>query len=398
MIGPELYPIPPIRGGATELFIEKVSKRLTRYKPIIFSPADPDLPSRESQQGVQYFRFQVSPIKKILYSWAKVYLADYEQKIAQTLAKLDADIIHIHNRPLLPPFFKKRFPEKKIIFHMHNLYNYLGRFEKPQGEFEVQADLTLACSRFLLEKEKDRMGRGSRHQAVVYNGVDTEVFLPRWQKETETADLRRHYGLEGKKIVLYTGKIRESKGVMVLFSAMKQVFSQDPKVHLVLAGGTGFGYKRTDKRTDFSDRLQEEIKPFRDRVLQINFTPPQDMPRIYLLGDIFVAPSQLEEALGMVFLEASSCGLPIIGTSQGGIPEVIRDPETGLLLKEKENEEELSAKILFLLQNPQQAREMGENGRRFMQEHFSWGRIAEKLESLYDALFFEQVKNENPLF
>jgi glycosyltransferase involved in cell wall biosynthesis len=386
MIGPELYPIPPIRGGATELFIEKVSQSMNRYRPMIFSPADPALPSRESRQDIQYFRFKVNPIKKILYSWVKVYLADYEQQIVQTLAKLDPDIIHIHNRPLLPPFFKERFPGKKIIFHMHNLYNYLGRFEKPQGEFEVQADLTLACSRFLLEKEKDRMGRGSRHQAVVYNGVDTEVFLPRWQKEAEAEAVRRHYGLEGKKVVLYTGKIRESKGVMVLFSAMKQVFLQDPNVHLVLAGGTGFGYKRTDKRTEFLNRLQREIEPFRNRVLPLGFTPPQDMPRIYLLGDIFVAPSQLEEALGMVFLEASSCGLPVIGTSQGGIPEVIRDQETGLLLKEKDNVEELSGKILYLLQHPDQAREMGEKGRQLMLDHFSWDKIAERLESLYDGL------------
>jgi glycosyltransferase involved in cell wall biosynthesis len=122
----------------------------------------------------------------------------------------------------------------------------------------------------------------------------------------------------------------------------------------------------------------------------LRFTPPEDMPRIYLLGDIFVAPSQLEEALGMVFLEASSSGLPLIGTSQGGIPEVLRDQETGLLLQEKDNIEELSTKILFLLQNPDRAREMGEMGRRLMVDHFSWDRIAQKLESLYDGLFVQQ--------
>jgi glycosyltransferase involved in cell wall biosynthesis len=387
MIGPELYPIPPIRGGATELFIEKVSRAMTRYRPMIFSPADPALPDRETRNDIPCFRFKVNPIKKILYGWFRRYLADYEQKIARTLLKLDPDIIHIHNRPLLVPFFKERFPGKKVIFHMHNVYNYLGRFEKPHGEFEIKADLTLACSRFLLEKEKDRLVRGSRQQAVVYNGVDTESFLPPWQKGAEAPALRRRYGLEEKKVVLYTGKIRESKGVMVLLSAMKRVFSQEPKAHLVLAGGTGFGYKRADKKTEFFKRLQREVAPLKDRVLQIGFTPPQDMPRIYLLGDIFVAPSQLEEALGMVFLEASSCGLPLIGTSQGGIPEVVMDQKTGLLLKEKDNVEELSAKILFLLQNLKQARVFGDNGRRFMVENFSWPRIAGRLEGLYDTLF-----------
>ncbi len=386
LIGPELYPIPPIRGGASELFIEKASQSMARYRPLIFSPADPDLPSQESRNKVQYFRFKVSPVKKILYGWFKIYLGDYELQIARTLEKLDPDIIHIHNRPLLVPFFRKRFAGKKIIFHMHNLYNYLGRFEKPQGEFEIKADLTLACSQFLLEAEKDRMVRGSKRQAVVYNGVDTQAFQPAWEKKTETAAIRRHFGLEGKRTILYTGKIRESKGVMVLFSAMKEVFSKDPKAHLVLAGGTGFGYKRADKKTDFYNRLQGEIAPFQDRVLQIPFTPPEDMPGIYLLGDIFAAPSQLQEALGMVFLEASSCGLPLIGTAQGGIPEILLDEKTGLLMKEKDNSAELSAKILFLLKNPEPAQALGANGRRLMEEHFSWPRIAERLEELYDSL------------
>jgi spore coat protein SA len=284
------------------------------------------------------------------------------------------------------PFFRKRFPEKRIVFHMHNVYEYLGRLEKPNGDFEIQTDLTLACSRFLLDREKNRLGQGAKRLDVIYNGVEPEVFRPSWDNPAEADGLRRQYGLEGKKVVLYTGKIRESKGVMVLFSAMKQVFLKDPTIHLVLAGGTGFGYKRTDKATDFSERLQKEIRAFPDRVTFIRFTQPRNMPRIYLLGDIFAAPSQLEEALGMVFLEASACGLPVIGTSQGGIPEVIRDQETGLLLREKDNVEELSDKILFLLRNPDLARRMGEKGRQLMMNYFSWDKIAQRLESSYDDL------------
>ena len=96
-------------------------------------------------------------------------------------------------------------------------------------------------------------------------------------RRNETRRFRPHTLCRRKKEVLYTGKIRESKGV-ILFSAMKQVFSKDPKAHLVLAGGTGFGYKRADKKTDFYNRLQREIAPFQDRVLQIPFTPPRTCP------------------------------------------------------------------------------------------------------------------------
>lgn len=386
MIGPELYPIPPIRGGASELFIEKVAQAMTRYSPLIFSPSDPELPAHEIQKKVEYFRIPINPVKKILYSWFKITLSDYEDKIASFLEKIDPDIIHVHNRPLLIPFFKNRFPEKTIIFHMHNLYNYLGEREKPHGEFEIKADLTVACSHFIMESEKNRLVRGSRRQAVVYNGVDTEVFLPPWMMEIETQRVRQHYGVTNKKVVLYTGKIRESKGVGLLVTAMKEVFRQEPEAMLVLTGGTGFGYKRANKKTAFTEYLQKEIEPYRDRILILGFIPPQEMPRVYLLGDIFAAPSQLEEGMPLVFLEAASSGLPVIGTRLGGTPESLIDGKTGILLQEKDNVAELSDKILYLLRHPEYGRELGKNGRAFMESHFSWMHVAETIERLYDAL------------
>jgi spore coat protein SA len=110
------------------------------------------------------------------------------------------------------------------------------------------------------------------------------------------------------------------------------------------------------------------------------------MPDIYLLGDVFVAPSQLEEGLGLVFLEASAGGLPIISTRQGGIPEVVIHEKTGLLLDRKDDVSELTEKILGLLREPEYRRQLGERGRQTMADHFSWPRIAETTETLYDSL------------
>jgi glycosyltransferase involved in cell wall biosynthesis len=386
MIGPELYPIPPIRGGASELFIEKACHSLTKYQPFIFSPADPELSDHEIKGIIQYHRIFINPLKKIVYSWFNTYLSDYEKKISSILKKIDPDIIHIHNRPLLVSFFKNRFPQKKVIFHMHNLYNYLGKREKPYGEFEIPSDLTIACSRFILESEKNRLVRGSIRQAIVYNGVDTESFLPSWVIENETKRIRKHYGLNEKKVVLYTGKIRESKGVGLLVRAMEDVFQKEPDALLVLTGGTGFGYKRTDKKTEFSQQLRKKINAYHNRILFLGFIPPQEMPRIYLLGDIFVAPSQLEEGMPLVFLEAASCGLPVIGTRLGGTPESLIEGKTGILLKEKDNADELTDRILFLLKYPEYSKELGKNGRIFMERHFSWSSVAKTIEELYDSL------------
>ena len=111
------------------------------------------------------------------------------------------------------------------------------------------------------------------------------------------------------------------------------------------------------------------------------------MPRIYLLGDVFTAPSQLEEGLGMVFLEASACGLPILSTQQGGIPEVVIHEKTGLLLAQKDDATELAEKILYLLEHPEYGRELGEKGRQRVVENFSWTKIAESTEGLYNSFF-----------
>jgi spore coat protein SA len=386
LIGPELYPIPPIRGGAAELWIEKTSRELERYRPVLFSPADPELPLKEYNGEVEYIRIPLRRFKRTLYGWFNAFPEDYEKQVAAFLKKIDPDIIHIHNRPLLVSYFRERFPRKKIILHMHNLYNYLGRLERPSGPFINEADLFLGCSRFVVAAEKNRLAVGTRNQEVLYNGVDTRDFRPLWVNPGETRKVRERHGLVGKKVVLYTGKIRESKGVGVLARAMEAVFQQEPDAVWVLAGGTGFGYRRENKRTDFSERLQNELAPWQDRVRFLGFIRPREMPNIYLLGDVFVAPSQLEEGLGLVFLEASAGGLPIISTRQGGIPEVVIHEKTGLLLAKKDDVAELTEKIQGLLREPELRRRMGEAGRQTMEDHFSWTRIAEAAERLYDSL------------
>jgi glycosyltransferase involved in cell wall biosynthesis len=386
MVGPELYPIPPIRGGAAELWIEKTSRKLKKYRPIIFSPADPELPLRERGGEVEYLRIPLRRFKRTVYGWFNAFPEDYEKQVAAFLKKIDPDIIHIHNRPLLVAYFRQRFPRKKIILHMHNLYNYLGRLERPAGPFFNEADLFLGCSRFVVAAEKNRLAVGTPAQELLYNGVDIDDFRPLWVNPEETRRVRERQGLAGKRVVLYTGKIRESKGVGVLARAMGEVFQQEPEAVWVLAGGTGFGYQRENKKTDFSERLRKELAPWQDRVRYLGFIRPQEMPDIYLLGDVFVAPSQLEEGLGLVFLEASAAGLPIISTLQGGIPEVVVHEKTGLLLARKDDVSELAEKILGLLREPEYGRQLGEEGRRYMEDHFSWSRIAEATERLYDSL------------
>ena len=184
---------------------------------------------------------------------------------------------------------------------------------------------------FVLERESARLGAGAPLRRVVYNGVEVEAFSSRWQDDAPVSRVRESYQLNDEPTVVFAGKLRESKGVHILLAAMERVWQNLPLTVLVLVGGTEYG-RRTMRETPFLKELRRQIARARGRVVLTGFIPPVEMPGAYLLGDVFVGPSQIEEGLGLVFLEAAAAGLPVIATRMGGIPEVVRDGETGLLL------------------------------------------------------------------
>ena len=148
---------------------------------------------------------------------------------------------------------------------------------------------------------------------MVYNGVEVEAFASRWQDEALVSRVREPYYLTDEPTVLFAGKLRESKGVHILLAAMERVWQSLPLTVLVLVGGTEYG-RRTMRETPFLQELRQQIARARGRVVLTGFIPPAEMPGAYLLGDVFVGPSQIEEGLGLVFLEAAAAGLPVIAT------------------------------------------------------------------------------------
>ena len=198
--------------------------------------------------------------------------------------------------------------------------------------------------------------------------------------------MRRRYGIGDEPTVLFAGKLRESKGVHILLRAMTRVWEIAPRAVLVLVGGTEYGRGRTMRETPFMGQLRRDLDRAPGRVVLTGFIPPADMPRAYLLGDVFVGPSQIEEGLGLVFLEAAAAGLPIIATRQGGIPEVVRDGFNGLLLRQPDDDAELAEKIIGLLGDAPLRQRLGQQGRDWVARNFSWERIARTLEEFYDEV------------
>ncbi|MCL4502635.1 MAG: glycosyltransferase family 4 protein, partial [Deltaproteobacteria bacterium] len=177
LISPELYPIPPIRGGAAELFIEKVASRLRNWRAMIIGVSDPELPDHEMRQGVEYFRISLTGWRRWLYHRYRQRFPVYDRESAQIVEKVQPDLIHVHNRPLLASYLKNHFGSKiPVVLHMHNLNESLGKREKPEPGMIIPLEGFIGCSRFVVERERARLGEGARLHRVIYNGVDTAAF------------------------------------------------------------------------------------------------------------------------------------------------------------------------------------------------------------------------------
>jgi spore coat protein SA len=388
LIGPELYPIPPIRGGATELFIDSLAAHLTRWRPVVIGVGDPELPAHEIRGRVEYYRIPLAGVRRWLYARYRHYFPFYDRRVAAIIRQVRPDLLHVHNRPLLAASLKKLgCGPIPMLLHMHNLYHSLGRRERPvSGTAPTRLEGFLACSRFVLDQERDRLGAGAARHWVIYNGVAAQAFANLREQPEQVRQARQAYGLGEAPTILFAGKLRESKGVGVLMNAMAGVWAKLPNATLVLVGGTEFGRGRTHRPTPFFQDLQKRILGAAGRVVLTGFIPPAQMPAAYLLGDLFVGPSQIEEGLGMVFLEASAAGLPIIATRRGGIPEVVRDGLNGLLLERHDDAGELAEKIIHLLQDRDLGQKLGRQGRQWVRENFSWERIAACQEGVYDEV------------
>jgi glycosyltransferase involved in cell wall biosynthesis len=228
---------------------------------------------------------------------------------------------------------------------------------------------------------------------VIYNGVDPEIFFCRWQQPEQARFIRQKYRLAEKPTVLFVGKVRESKGVGLLLLAMESVWRRLPQAVLMLAGGTEYGRGRTDRPTPFYRRLQQQLRQASGRVVLTGFIPPSQIASIYQAGDIFVGPSQIEEGLGLVFLEASASGLPIIATRKGGIPEIVHPGRNGILLERPDDAQELGDTIMQLLLDKSRQEFLGRQGCQWVRENFTWENIARRQAQVYEAVLSQTSKS-----
>ena len=206
-------------------------------------------------------------------------------------------------------------------------------------------------------------------------GIDTSHFAPSDSAE----QLKKDLDLAGKRVIVSVGRLVHRKGQDTLIEALPEIVSAFPDAHLLFVG-VGPHLEYIHKRA-----IQLNVLQHISFVGRVQYS---ELPRFISVGEIFAMPSRsrlagLEvEGLGIVYLEASACELPVIGGLSGGAPDAVLEGETGFAV-DGLNPSAVAAGVIRLLEDPELAKAMGKRGRQWIIDEWEWRHWSERFNALF---------------
>lgn len=305
---------------------------------------------------------------------AKIYTS-YVDATLPAVKEFQPEIVTAFHTVFLPPIarlIKVLYGIKFIIMTHGSDLHYLDRDRRYVGlikdAIRVSAAV-IANSNFTRRWFLRMFGQEfSRKIRTIPGGV----FMEEYQgTEISREKIDKKYGLAGKKVVLFTGRLTVHKGVEYLIKAARQIKGEV----LILGDGPERAYL---------EKKILEYKLTNTRIL--GYMSPKDQvsfKEFYSRADVYVAPSTWNEPLGLVILEAMAAKTPVISTRNGGITSLIKDGYNGYLVRPR-NATEIAEKVNILLGNDELRKKMGERSQKLVAEKYTWEHIANRFEHLYE--------------
>ncbi|AKK28384.1 glycosyltransferase family 4 protein [Mycobacterium sp. EPa45] len=206
-------------------------------------------------------------------------------------------------------------------------------------------------------------------------GVDADRFHP---DPGARADLRRRYGLGDRPTVVCVSRLVPRKGQDMLIKALPGIRRRVPDAALVIVGNGPYA--------DDLHKLAGQVG-VTDDVVFTGGVPSAELPAHYAMADVFAMPCRTRgsgldvEGLGIVFLEASAAGVPVVAGDSGGAPETVKNGETGRVVDGR-SVEEITDAVSGILADPDLGARMGEAGRRWVEADWSWATHTARLAEL----------------
>jgi glycogen synthase len=320
--------------------------------------------------------------------------------IAMVGDPVDADIVHVHTwYTHFAGILARLAFGIPLVLTVHSL-EPLRPWKREQlgGGYDVSswiertaiesADAVVAVSRGTRDDILRLFDLPEARVHVIHNGIDPEFYQP----DPRTDALARHGVDPAVPYVLFVGRITRQKGIVHLVRAIRHL---DPGIGVVLCAGQ-------PDTPEIAREMEEGVRSAqaeRPNVVWIGeMISREEVRQLYSHAAVFCCPS-VYEPFGIINLEAAACETPVVASAVGGIPEVVVDGETGLLVPVELSVDDpmspvdadrfelnLAGAINALMADPSAREVMGRAGRRRAVEHFSWGAIARQTADLYESL------------
>jgi glycosyltransferase involved in cell wall biosynthesis len=349
--------------GGVAAHVVELGKALARQNHdvnVVAIPCGEERSPASTLHGMRVHRPSI-PKQKPIYSWMT------HRWLQKFIRDEGIDVLHVHG---LRPLEATKNLTAPVVFTNHTS-GFLKRIKKGPAEHRKLAKRLSHVSHVLAPSQElvDATLAVGYHGPVTFisNGVDTERFTP------GPATFRDEWGAQDDEVViLLARRLVEKNGVTVFAEALSRLAETDLKFRAVFAGD---GAEREAVTQILSRNKAIDSSVFLGNV------PNENMPAIYRSADLSVLPSFME-ATSITGLESMACGLPLVGTKVGGIPVLIDDENTGVLV-EPGDPEGLAKAIHQLADDATLRRGMGDRARQRAADLFSWDRIANETVAIY---------------
>ena len=273
------------------------------------------------------------------------------------------DIIHFHEFELSFPFFSFLIQKPKIL-HLHGInYNFVKRHHISRFLLKHLVHLYISISK---QMTKELVNLGIPKNRIVYlpNSVDTNFFKPGNHKE--------------ENLLLYVGRISELKGLHILIKALQFL---KKSVHLVIIGPPDWN---SNYYQNLLKLIEKENRKGKHKIEYLGAMEQGEIVNWYQRASLLILPS-FAEGFPVTVLESLSCQTPVVATPVGGIPEIIKNHKTGMLVPPG-NIIQLAEAIDYMLENENVRLKMAREGLKLVKEKYSLENACKRLCSLYEQI------------
>jgi D-inositol-3-phosphate glycosyltransferase len=356
---------------------------------------DPDAPAEELIcSGSRLVRLAAGPSRPLPKDEVLGHLPQFTTALLAHAASERREYRLVHSHYWLSGWVARRAVQRWSVPWVHSFHT-LARTKAAAGlpddpvRAEIEAMLARTADRLVAgstQEERDLValyGTDPDRVCVVPLGVDMEEFAAR-----PSGRMRERLGLQGKRVVLYVGRLERLKGADTLIEALAELHARPgfDDVHTVLVGAdSGDGARQASHPRGERGRL-EDLATERGVAPHMTFAgavPHDELADLYALADVCVVPSRTE-SFGLVALEAQASGTPVVAAAVGGLLDIVDDGVTGYLVGGREPRD-FADRLARVLGDCALRLRLGEAARERAQQ-FTWARSVDRLQALYDCV------------